>query len=221
MIEEILIPLVVYTVASHYIATVFGWNCFTRVCSTVNAVLCSYLLVTTYYTRSWNELLEFSNVGESWERQILFIMVGYLIVDGSFQIPFAIYEPTLHNLLGVIHHSVGATALYRIAFSNYGYALGLYFAGTEISTPFLNISWYLLKRGIYPRLFKISGLLLYIVFFFSRIASIPLLLYYLWWNMAPLINLGLVDIILGYGGAFCITSLNIVWFVQLTKIVYK
>jgi hypothetical protein len=163
--------------------------------------------------------LEFHDVGLDWEREILLMMVGYLVVDGAFQIPFTVYEPSLHNLLGVVHHGVGAIALYRIAISNNGYALGLYFAGTEISTPFLNISWFLLKTNRYPILFKISGVLLYVIFFLSRIASIPLLLYYLTYNYSNILALGWFDASLGYVGACCIMTLNIVWFVQLTRIV--
>jgi len=143
---------------------------------------------------------------------ILFQFSYYLFVDGLFQLP-DLKNFSFPLLLSILHHLVGGLGIYMIANNEMGFFLGYYFALTEISTPFLNLSWFFRKDF----LFKIF----YIFFFSSRIATFPLLLEYLSDNTEYIMLLPVQQRFMSFYGSYTLIVLNLVWFIFMTKKLIK
>ena len=109
------------------------WDSFTRIASTFNALQCIYLVYSEYSS----PLMDFTYQGNN---DFLFIFSSYLFVDGLFQLPDLLTNFSSSLILSIIHHGVGGFSIYLIAESKLVFFLGFYFAMTEISTPFLNLS---------------------------------------------------------------------------------
>ena len=113
------------------------------------------------------------------------------------------------NILSLIHHFVGSIGIFLIAYNQLGFFLGFYFAFTEISTPFLNLSWIFRTKKI-MRIFQI-------IFFFCRILSSPFLLYYLHVNYDKIMSLSLLNRFMSFYGSYSLIALNIIWYVMISR----
>ena len=186
---------------------------FTRLMSTWNALWCSYYAISNL---NYN-YLDLNYIGTSGLIDGLKNFYKYLFIDGVFHLSTTIQEPTRGNILGLVHHWVGGYGIYLIATERRGLGLGIYFLMTEISTPLLNLSWYLYIN-------KIEGKnvfwLFWAVFGLVRVVTIPVLMYYLIHNRGLISGLGWVHLIMTVGGSLVLTKLNLTWFTMITRKVY-
>jgi len=178
------------------------WFFFKKIVSTSNALQCICLFA--YSMLNWNENiwnLEFK--GNDYQINSLYLFSSYLFVDGIFNLT----SFDLKSLTFILHHFFGGFGIYLIAEKKIGLFLGLYFAMTEISTPFLNLSWFSRK--------KIFLIIFYFFFVLSRIITIPLPLIYLKTNEEKILETSLLIYNMAYYGTYLLILLNLIWFVFL------
>lgn len=193
------------------------WDIFTRIMSTINAIVCInaiYRVLTCETITIYSFLYHYgSNTlanGLTW-------FYIYLLVDGGFYLIYFIRNVNLSNFTTLAHHVVGGYGIYLIATERMGLGVGLYFAATEISTPLLNLSWYLYTNKIENKFSNMIFTLFYIVFVLTRVITIPFLCYYLYVNHISIQQLNWLHYIMLYGGSSCLVGLNIVWTIMLSK----
>ncbi len=192
----------------------YKWDCFTRIMSTINAVQCTCmsLYVLNNNVGIWNIL----QGGEDLETYSLLSFATYLFVDGLLQLPDLITQFSPSLVLSVLHHFVGGYGIYLIGSRRIGLFLGIYFAITEISTPFLNLSWWFYRNKIQNVESKSVFITFYILFVVFRIFTIPLLGLYLFINFSTINNLKLVEYVMVYYGSLILVLLNSIWFIMLS-----
>ena len=187
------------------------WNIFTRVISTMNALQCITMVCREIYNLDMSKNPSINSIyffPEQESINSLFMFCSYLFVDGIFQFPELYTNFSFGLILSILHHLVGGYGIYLIAKTKMGFFLGFYFAMTELSTPFLNLSWGFRKNYIFY--------IFYILFFQCRILTIPLVINYL--NSNAFVVLGVYPIhrFMFYYGTYALISLNLVWFIFLT-----
>ncbi|XP_076441474.1 TLC domain-containing protein 4-B-like [Babylonia areolata] len=100
------------------------------------------------------------------------VVIGYMVMD---LILITIYFKDMGELEYYVHHSASIFAYYYVV----SYGVMPYFANfrllSEISTPFLNIRWFLLTIGVpkSSRTYIANRIVLLISFFFCRVLVIP------------------------------------------------
>jgi len=185
------------------------WDNFTRVMSTLNAFQCLYMVYYEIFCVKEKRILDLYYLASDYSLNSLHLFSYYLFVDGVFQLPDLINHFSFSMLLSVIHHFVGGLGIHLIAENKMGFFMGMYFAMTEISTPFLNLSWY----------FRYNFLFIIFYFFFvvSRIFTIPFLLEYLEMNTDKIMSLVPLQSFMSFYGSYSLIILNSIWFTFLTK----
>jgi len=198
----------------------YGWGIFTHISSTLNAIQCIGMVIPAI----WYSYSDLTNLMYSGTDQIvlsLYWFSAYLCVDGYFALLQYRDKPTTQGLLGLAHHFVGGYGIYLIASQRMGLGLGIYFAWTELSTPLLNLSWLLYVNRIHNRLSRTVFTLFWAVFTIVRIFTIPVLFNYIWSNGTLISQLNAVNYFMLYGGSLMLVLINLVWFVMLTKKVFR
>jgi len=151
----------------------------------------------------------------------LYWFAAYLFVDGVFYIPTLIHKPNFQTVMSMLHHFVGGLGIYLIAHEQLALGLGLYFAGTEVSTPLLNLSWVLYTYKIKNLFAYIEFGIFYSVFIIARIFTIPILVKYLIYNHDNIQTLTGVKFVLAYYGSGTLALLNITWSIMLTLKIWE
>ena len=183
-----------------------NWDKFTRLISTINAIQCTVMVYyETFYTET-NGLNNIYYIAEQKSLNSLYFFASYLFVDGCFQLSD---KMDLNLFLSLLHHFVGGLGIYIIAHTKMGFFLGYYFAMTEFSTIFLNLSWFYRK--------KFTLILFYIFFTLCRIFTCPFLFDFLQINSKDISTLIPFYYNMVYYGVYTLTILNFTWFVFLTK----
>ena len=187
-----------------------SWDSFTRIISTINALQCIYMVCNEILNKNLNNKDLFLFDYQPYPNSInsLFIFSAYLCVDGIFQLPDLYTNFSFGLVLSIVHHVVGGLGIYLIADARLGFFLGFYFAMTEISTPFLNISW------VYRN--NLTFYIFYFLFLFGRISSIPFLLIYLEQNVDPIYQLSSLESFMCFYASFALIALNCIWGLLLT-----
>lgn len=178
------------------------WDSFTRIVSTFNSLQCVYMVYSEYSS----SLIDFTYQAN---RDPLFIFSGYLFVDGLFQLPDLYTDFSSGLILSIVHHVVGGFGIYLIANDKLGFFLGYYFALTEISTLFLNLSWFLRTN--------LTFCIFYFLFIISRISTIPILLNYLSVNSVSIYQLTPLKSFMCFYASYALIALNCIWTIALTS----
>lgn len=183
--------------------------------SILNALQCVYM-VFYYFDNNYLNLLY---TGNEYVVNSLFWFASYLFIDGSFKVKSVITNCDTKGITSLLHHFVGGLGIFMIAYNRKGLGLGIYFAFTELSTPFLNLSW--LAHSHNFKYAKLLFILFYITFLLCRIVTIPWLIYYLIHNYSLIETLPWYDYSMVYGGCLTLIFLNIIWFIMLSKMIRK
>lgn len=192
------------------------WNIFTRITSTLNAISCIYMVINVITSENMNIYYDMVTEGDDHVITSLYWFAAYLFVDGMFYIPTLILKPNFQTVMSMVHHFVGGLGIYLIAYEQLALGLGLYFAGTEVSTPLLNLSWVLYTYNIKNLFAYIEFGIFYFVFVIARIFTIPILVNYLILNHDNIQTLTGVKFVLAYCGSGTLALLNITWSIMLT-----
>lgn len=169
-----------------------------RIISSVHAIATSSISVI--YLNNWTSLNYFS-----WA--IGFLSYGFFLIDFSHILLYKhqyskklLYSYYLHHSLVLIALSCASRYPYLVA---RGYL-------SELSTPFINLSWLLHKHGVRGGYYLVNGIIVLLLFLFARLYNIGNLLYFR--HESTIAS----DIILSL-----LFILNLVWTHGLSLIYYK
>jgi hypothetical protein len=208
-----------YLLAYIYINNDKKFNLFTRIMSTINAFICIGVIIKTLLiTGFWHYLPVYAK-GDQTLITGLTLFYSYLFVDGLFSMFHFIKNISWSNFFTIVHHFIGGYGIYLMVRDEVGFGLGIYFAATEISTPLLNLSWFIYtnKSNSLKGNEGIIFISFYITFILSRILTIPILCYYIFYNYTLINSFDWLLYIMLYTGSGCLVMLNITWTVMLTK----
>ena len=174
----------------------------TKYTSTFNACLC---IIAVLHENIFN-YRNFHAVGSDELITTLYRFAAYLFVDGLF-ILLDQKKITKETVTFLLHHVVGGLGIFLMAYLRIGLGLGLYFAATEVSTPFLNL-WKNQKSVVWFRIFALF-------FFLARIVTLPLLWFYIYENTHLISETHWFIQSMAYGGCGTLSLLNIIWFIAI------
>ncbi|KAI3389299.1 hypothetical protein SNEBB_003220 [Seison nebaliae] len=199
-------------------STKLTWD--TRINSTISAIITSSICIYIFIYE--DELPKQPLYFDSFLVQLnLTIVCGYLIVDSIIMIK---YYHLMGDLLFLIHHIASIPAFIYVL----SYDVMTYFANfrliAELSTPFVNLRWYL-DITKYPRaslLYSLNGLAMTMVFFIVRIAIIPPFWYkvYLAMQLPLWKKMGFFRFIM-LGVCATLELINLQWFVKICFGLFK
>ena len=203
--------IIITYIISYLVLNEKQFRLFSRIFSTVNAVQC----VVGCLGLELGDYIDLKYIGDDGLIHTLQFFYVYLFTDGIFNLIISNF-----SLANILHHFVGGVGIYLITKQRIGLGLGVYFAFTEISTPLLNVAWWFYVNKIDNIMSKLIFVSFWLVFGLSRILTIPLLCYYIVFNQILISELTTVNWFMVYGGSFTLVSLNMVWFVMLTKKIF-
>mmetsp|Transcript_57583 Transcript_57583/g.160368 ORF Transcript_57583/g.160368 Transcript_57583/m.160368 type:complete len:266 (+) Transcript_57583:53-850(+) len=100
------------------------------------------------------------------------LIVGYLLVDLAVVVWHADVFDGVRA--AVVHHAMGAAGWCVFMGSGFIQWYGCFLQLTELSTMFVNTHWWLKKcDATDKRVYLVNGILLFLVFFLIRVASLP------------------------------------------------
>lgn len=201
------------------------WNSYTRIMSTIHSsiiiLICFYIIYL--FKHDPYTLLDF-NFPTMYPKEMLYIkymnivMLVYLVIDFLFLIS----EDTEKNIDSTITHHV-AGALGMLGFINYNILAynSLYCSLTEITTIFLNISWFMMKSDYNKSNFRlfifiVNTFILWILWLVIRIGGGIMLFVCIFRDYKVISELGIIPIFMIFVVNSIVFSLNILWFYKLT-----
>lgn len=187
-------------------AVKLDWD--SRIMSTIHAIISTILAYHAIFTHP--KLLE--DLYFYYQPSFTFVIsytVGYLMADMPIVISQNDYMMCIHHGMGILGLSTSTTT---------GLASGtlIFFLTTEITTPFMNLRWFLYQSGLRDNIFYYAnGLFGTLLWFVFRVLIIPYY-YYLFYNqfetfqtLRPLLYHQC------YLYAFTLNSLNLIWFYKI------
>ena len=149
--------------------------------------------------------------------EIFFVaLVGYMILDASI----CLATPQLRRRSYFFHHSIAIGAGVFVTAFRCGCAPFTLFLLTEASTPFVNFHWFFLKSNMKDtQLFKVNGLIMWLVFGVVRVGiCMPVVAALLWLDRKQVMAHGGLTLWLGYAALFVgICAVNLIWFGRMTR----
>lgn len=211
MLFQVIFFLVIYLSGCFYYRNdSSGWFVLTKSLSTTNAICCLLTVLSENVSEYWDLLAP----GNIYLLNGLYAFAAYLFVDGFFLFFTSRNQKNGEKITSLLHHFVGGLGIYLIAYNQMGLGLGLYFAGTEASTPFLNIWKLTSKHYNHNRsLVNFTFVLFAITFFIARIVTLPVLWYYIYINTSAIVKLHWFNQLMVYFGSGTLSILNLIWFV--------
>jgi hypothetical protein len=191
-----------------------SWN-LSRFFSTIHALVVSYLCIIILLTRE--NLHQFYDIQDDLWSSLFQFSTTYLAADCFMMLLF----PTEGDWQYLLHHLIGGGGIYGIWKTGHVWFIGLMFMFTEISTIWLNLSWFLLKQkersphALTHVAFVLAGVMLLLTFFIGRILGGAAIWYYLYDVRYEISMIPVWQAIYIYLGSATITSLNCYWFVKL------
>ncbi len=133
--------------------------------------------------------------------------LGYFFLDISHLVLYRQNTKTYPVKSYFLHHLVCLLGLYYIRYfpQHFGW---LYL--TEVTTPFINLSWFFNyhSKPLYLKYYFINGLITWLLFFWLRVYN----------PIDIMLSPSNKPYIIFYGLLTPLTSLNIVWFLYLTRL---
>lgn len=193
-----------------------GWssNPLSRMGSTIHAIVVGIMALVLFFTTPSQELwMVYPPETELW-----LYMFGTMFLYLLFDMLLMILMPDDGDLLWVFHHLIGGVGIALIRESHTVWPIGLYFVITELSTPFLNLCWLLIKFDMQKSvLFHVSTLFLFITFFGIRWGGGFLLWWYIWFNLETIFHTHWFICFYIFFGCGTVTVLNLIWGWKLLK----
>jgi len=202
-----------------------GWssNLLSRFASFIHAFNVSAVAIFILLTRSSTTLWNPGYIEDEMWSNMFILTYQYLAVDLALMLIF----PTPGDRQFIIHHIFGGLGIFLIWYMKQCWLIGLIFELTELSSVFLNITWYLhksieedAKNNLPPNLFRKklfyqAGVCLLISFFLTRIVGGGVIVYYIYNNYDFIMTIPWFNYIYLLVGSSIISCLNIFWFYKL------
>lgn len=193
-----------------------GWSNWSasRIGSFLHAIAVSSIAIYLLATRPQSYLWQPDGINDPLLNTMLQIMFTYLGLDCFMMLAF----PSKGDRLYLAHHIVGGFGVFMYWHIQIGLFVAVMFELTELSTVFLNITWYLNKTDRRGFFFKIMGICLLLSFFVTRIYGGCVIYYYLYYHNEKLYQLySLWQFCYLYGAVTIVFLLNLYWFWKLVE----
>ncbi|WWD21502.1 hypothetical protein CI109_105988 [Kwoniella shandongensis] len=147
--------------------------------------------------------------------------VGHVLAFSSGYFLWDTIDSSLNSTIGFVIHGAACLAVFLFSFRPFLAGFGPPFLLWELSTPFLNIHWFMDKAGLntrYPTFFLVNALVFMLVFFLARIVyggANSLLFFNTMWQERANIPLHLQ--VIYCGGNLALNALNWLWFSKMLK----
>jgi hypothetical protein len=197
-----------------------------QICSLVHANIVT--IIVTYYILHTNheEIHSMAKFRTKTPKETnlidiaLYNSIGYVLYDLFFLVE---NYPNIYDFSRYLHHIIMLMGLLLNAFIKYSPFLTSLLLFSEISTPFWNIGWFMLKRNLKnTKKFLLNEILFWLTFLVSRVLAIPFCLYLHYKNIQKYWEIMSFSEYLVYPLMIIILyAVNIYWFLALTKKVIK
>ncbi|OCF32604.1 hypothetical protein I317_00373 [Kwoniella heveanensis CBS 569] len=150
--------------------------------------------------------------------------VGHVLAFSSGYFLWDTIDSLLNSSIGFVVHGAACLAVYMFSFRPFLAGFGPPFLLWELSTPLLNIHWFMDKSGLstrYPTFFLVNALLFMLVFFLARIVyggANSVLFFQTMWTERHRIPLHLH--LIYCTGNLALNGLNWLWFSKMLKKMY-
>ncbi|WWC86889.1 uncharacterized protein L201_001768 [Kwoniella dendrophila CBS 6074] len=150
---------------------------------------------------------------DSWAGHVFAFSSGYFVWDTL--------DSLMNSSIGFVVHGAACLAVFLFSFRPFLAGFGAPFLLWELSTPLLNIHWFMDKAGLstkYPTFFLVNALLFMLVFFLARIiygGANSILFFQTMWTERHRIPLHLH--IIYCSGNLALNGLNWLWFSKMLQ----
>lgn len=202
------------------------WNISTRILSTIHALGC--VILSLNYTQLYYPdffLFYFNQINKDAETH-MFVMCAWIISYFFIDSVFMYSENTEDNyMMWIIHHTVGALGMFCFAYYKCIAYNAIYYAITEITTIFINISWLLIKTNsnqncIGRFLLNVFGGISWVLWLIIRVLGIFYLMYLTYINYYLIIRQSPLAIFMVFTANTIMCIMNLIWFYKLTRVVF-
>ncbi|KAK4752357.1 hypothetical protein SAY87_021155 [Trapa incisa] len=192
------------------------WN--NRGLSTVHAIFITYM---SLYFVFWSDLFSDQLNGIITFRSsplstfVLGISVGYFVAD--LGMIFWMY-PSLGGMEYVIHHSLSGIAVAYSMFSGEGQFYTYMVLISEITTPEINMRWYLDTVGLKKSIaYLFNGMVIFIIWLVARVLLFAYFFYHVYKYYNQIIQMHLFGMLLVTLVPSALALMNLIWFWKIIK----
>lgn len=193
------------------------WN--NRGISTVHAI---FITAMSLYFVFWSDLFsDQQHTGpitfrSSWLSNFgLGGSVGYFLAD--LGMIFWLY-PSLGGMEYVVHHSLSGIALSYSMFSGEGQLYTYMVLISEVTTPEINLRWYLDTAGMKrSTAYLVNGVIIFFAWLIARILLFVYMFYHVYLHYDQVIEMHAIGYLLVFAVPFLLAIMNLMWFGKILK----
>ncbi|XP_022994862.1 transmembrane protein 56-like [Cucurbita maxima] len=193
------------------------WN--NRGVSTIHAI---YISIMSLYFVFWSDLFSdqrhaglLTFQSSTLSTFILGISVGYFLADLGLII---FLYPSLGGMEYVVHHSLSGLAVAYSVLSGEGQLYTYMVLISEITTPEINMRWYLDTAGMKRSCaYLINGFVIFFAWLVARILLFGYTFYHVYLHYDQVIKMHVIGYILVFGVPTVLGMMNLMWFGKIVK----
>ncbi|XP_010518987.1 PREDICTED: transmembrane protein 56-B-like [Tarenaya hassleriana] len=197
------------------------WN--NRGISTVHAI---FISVAAVYFVFWSDLFS-----DRWHNDLvvfrssplssfcLGVSIGYFLADLGM---ISWLYPSLGGLEYVVHHALSGVAVAYSLFSGEGHLYTYMVLISEITTPEINLRWYLDTAGMKKSsAYLINGVVIFLGWLVARILLFIYMFYHVYLHYNQVIRMHIFGYLLVFVVPAALGVMNLIWFSKIAKGVKK
>lgn len=193
------------------------WN--NRGISTVHAI---FITALSLYYVFWSDLFsDQQHTGpitfrSSWLSNFgLGVSVGYFLAD--LGMIFWLY-PSLGGMEYVVHHSLSGIAVAYSMFSGEGQLYTYMVLISEVTTPEINMRWYLDTAGMKrSTAYLVNGVIIFFAWLIARILLFVYMFYHVYLHYDQVVEMHAIGYLLVFVVPFVLAIMNLMWFGKILK----
>ncbi|KAK9223429.1 hypothetical protein WN944_011872 [Citrus x changshan-huyou] len=193
------------------------WN--NRGISTVHAI---FITALSLYYVFWSDLFsDQQHTGpitfrSSWLSNFgLGVSVGYFLAD--LGMIFWLY-PSLGGMEYVVHHSLSGIAVAYSMFSGEGQLYTYMVLISEVTTPEINMRWYLDTAGMKrSTTYLVNGVIIFFAWLIARILLFVYMFYHVYLHYDQVVEMHAIGYLLVFVVPFVLAIMNMMWFGKILK----
>ncbi|KAH9747435.1 TLC domain-containing protein [Citrus sinensis] len=193
------------------------WN--NRGISTVHAI---FITALSLYYVFWSDLFsDQQHTGpitfrSSWLSNFgLGVSVGYFLAD--LGMIFWLY-PSLGGMEYVVHHSLSGIAVAYSMFSGEGQLYTYMVLISEVTTPEINMRWYLDTAGMKrSTTYLVNGVIIFFAWLIARILLFVYMFYHVYLHYDQVVEMHAIGYLLVFVVPFVLAIMNVMWFGKILK----
>ncbi|KAL9456537.1 hypothetical protein AB3S75_005713 [Citrus x aurantiifolia] len=193
------------------------WN--NRGISTVHAI---FITALSLYYVFWSDLFsDQQHTGpitfrSSWLSNFgLGVSVGYFLAD--LGMIFWLY-PSLGGMEYVVHHSLSGIAVAYSMFSGEGQLYTYMVLISEVTTPEINMRWYLDTAGMKrSTAYLVNGVIIFFAWLIARILLFVYMFYHVYLHYDQVVEMHAIGYLLVFVVPFVLAIMNVMWFGKILK----